>query len=72
MKDYFAAKFDNSGAFKWLKNGGGNQNDSGINISQSGTKILVFGTFSTTGFFDKNIITSSNGNPNTFLHKIEE
>ncbi|WP_394990522.1 hypothetical protein [Emticicia sp.] len=54
------------------KNGGGNQNDSSMNISKSGTKILVFGTFSTTDFFDKNIITSSNGNPNTFLHKIEE
>lgn len=71
-KDYFAAKYDNLGALQWVKNGGSPQEDIGSKIVKNGTKLQVFGTFSSTGFFDKNVIVSSNGNANAFLQKIYE
>lgn len=72
QKDYFTAKFDNSGTFQWVKYGGSKQDDSGAALSKNGTKIRVFGNFSGTGFFDSNIMVSPSGNPNAFLQKIEE
>ncbi len=72
QKDYFAAKIDNTGAFLWTKSGGSAQDDSGSGIAKSGSIINVFGTFSGTGFFDRNILISGNGNSNAFLQRIEE
>lgn len=71
-KDYFIAKYDNTGAFQWVKNGGSTVDDIGSKVVKNGTKLNVFGTFSGTGFFDKNVIISGSGNANSFLQKIEE
>jgi hypothetical protein len=71
-KDYFIAKYDNTGTFQWVKNGGSTADDIGSKVVKNSTKLNVFGTFSGTGFFDRNVIISGSGNANTFLQKIEE
>lgn len=72
LKDCFAAKFDNSGVFQWVKYGGSKQDDSGFGISKNGAKIRVLGNIGGTGFFDANIITTNQSSVSAFLQKIEE
>ena len=71
-KDYFVAKFDNTGAFQWVKNGGGRDDDLGASITKNGSKITVFGVIVGTGFFDKSIVSAAGGYQKVFLQKIEE
>ncbi|MFC3811289.1 hypothetical protein [Lacihabitans lacunae] len=71
-KDYFIAKYDETGAFLWVKNGGSTADDFGSRVVKGGSKIRVFGTFSGKGFFDKLILFSGSGNANVFLQNLDE
>lgn len=72
QKDCFVAKFDNSGAFQWVKYGGSKQDDSGFGISKNGPKLRLWGNIGSTSFFDSNILTTNQSSVSAFLQRIVE
>ncbi len=69
--DFFLAKYDASGTFKWVKKAGGAGNDYAYSLSiDASGNIYVTGDFSDTAYFDNHAL-SSNGSKDVFLVKYD-
>ncbi len=62
-KDFFIAKYDSSGTFKWAKKGGGSGDDIGRDVAvNTNGNIICTGEFKYTGTFGSNSISGSGNN----------